>query len=296
MSFLVMPTRPGFEKGCGVVMHKVFEKLFGKIYNNMHTFTFPWRLPTSLSDNDTYPDICLQASSDAAHFENFRRNKVYNEILEHVSEQQGSEYLDIIEEDADIFSRMDTFKENDKYGNPRVFHYPSIGTISPTTLRYIKVLADLKVLFGTMDDLNIVEIGSGYGGQCRIITSYFKPDTYCLVDIKPALMLATRYLDQYAISSALIYKTMNELQEKKYDFFMSNYAFTELPRQLQDIYLEKSILCSRMGYITYNAITPPKFRSYSKEELINIIPHSEIREEIPLTDHNNCIIVWGVSR
>ena len=277
-------------------MHTLFEKLFPEIYKNMHAFTIPWRRATSLSDNQVYPDICLQASNDARYFENFRRNKVYNEILEHVSEQQGGEYLDLIKKDADIFSTMDTFKENDKYGNPRVFHYPSIGTISPTTLRYIKVLADLKALFGTMDNLNIVEIGAGYGGQCRIISSYFKPDTYCLIDIKPALMLAKKFLDQYTIHSSLIYKTMDELQDKEYDLLISNYAFTELPRSLQDIYLEKSILCSRMGYITYNEITPPKFKSYRKEELINIIPHSEIREEVPLTDPKNCIIVWGVNR
>ena len=261
----------------------------------MCTLTLPARILTSLSDNRAYPNICLKASNSSRHFNNFRSNKVYNEILEHVSEQQGREYLDLIKKDADIFRKMDTFKENDKYGNPRVSHYPSIGTISPTTLRYIKVLADLKALFGTMDNLDIVEIGAGYGGQCRIISSYFKPDAYCLIDIKPALMLAKRFLDHYTISSSLIYKTMNEIQKKDHDLLISNYAFTELPRPLQDIYLERSIMCSRMGYITYNAITPPKFKSYRKEELINIIPHSEIREEIPLTDPNNCIIVWGMN-
>jgi putative sugar O-methyltransferase len=261
----------------------------------MHAFTIPWRIAKSLSDNNMYPNVCLQASNEYRHFKNFRRNRVYNEILEHVSEQQGTEYLDIIKKDADLFSKMDTFKENDKYGNPRVFDYPSIGKISPTTLRYIKVLSDLKVLFGTMDNLNIVEIGAGYGGQCRIISSYSKPNTYCLIDIKPALLLAKRFLDHYTIHSPLIYKTMNELQEKEYDLFISNYAFTELPRPLQDIYIEKSILCSRMGYITYNEINPSEFKSYKKEELTDIIPHSEIREEIPLTAPNNCIILWGVN-
>jgi len=272
------------------------DKIFKNVFHKMCASIFPKPTLTSLSDNQAYPNVCLQASNDHEYFKDFRRNQIYNEILEHTSEQQGREYLDIIKEDAEIFSKMDTFKENDKYGNPRVSHYPSIVTISPTTLRYIKVLTDLKALFGTMDNLDIVEVGAGYGGQCRIISSYLKPDTYCLVDIKPALMLAKKFLDQYTIYSSLIYKTMDELQEKKYDLFISNYAFTELPRSLQDIYLEKSILCSRMGYITCNAITPPKFRSYIKEELINIIPHSEIREEIPRTHPNNCIIVWGMSR
>jgi len=272
-------------------MNKIFRDAFHKMY----TLILPKRVLTSISDNQAYPNVCLQASNNSRHFNNFRRNAAYNEIIEHVSEQQGKEYLDIIKKNADIFSKMDTFKENDKYGNPRVFHYPSVGKISPTTSRYIKVLADLKTLFGTMDNLNIVEIGAGYGGQCRIISSYFKPNTYCLIDIKPALMLAKRFLDHYIIHSHLIYKTMNELQEKEYDLLISNYAFTELPRSIQDIYLKKCILCSKMGYITYNEITPPEFKSYKKEELINIISNSEIRDEIPLTHSNNCIIVWGVN-
>lgn len=270
------------------------KKIFKKVFRKMCTLTPFTRILTSLSDNRAYSNICLNASNDYRYFKDFRRNKVYNKILEHVSEQQGKEYLDIIKEHTDIFSKMDAFTENDKYGKPRVFHYPSVGKISPTTLRYIKVLTDLKALFGTMDNLNIVEIGAGYGGQCRIINSYFKPNSYCLIDIKPALMLAKRFLDHYIIHSPLIYKTMNELQEKEYDLLISNYAFTELSRPIQDIYLKKCILCSKMGYITYNEIAPPEFKSYKKEELINIIPHSEIRDEIPLMHPNNCIIVWGV--
>lgn len=271
------------------------DRIFKDAFNKMCASILPKRILTSLSDNKAYPNVCLQASNDSRYFKNFRRNQTYNEILEHTSEQEGKEYLDIIKKDADIFSKMDTFKENDKYGNPRIFHYPSVGKISPTTLRYIKVLADLKALFGTMDNLNICEIGAGYGGQCRIINSYFKPNSYCLIDIKPALMLAKRFLGHYIIHFRLIYKTMDELQENEYDLLISNYAFTELPRPIQDIYLKKCILCSRKGYITYNEIAPPEFKSYKKEELTNIIPNSKIMKEVPLTHPNNCIIVWGVN-
>ena len=84
---------------------------------------------------------------------------------------------------------MDAFKSNDKYGSPFVFDYPGVENISPTTLRYIKVLSDLKKHFGPLDGMNICEIGVGYGGQCRIINSMYRPSTYTLVDIRPALRL-----------------------------------------------------------------------------------------------------------
>src|SRR5437867_3383634 len=133
---------------------------------------------TSVSDNQAYPQLCLQASRDEHVFADFRRNPVYNEILEHVSEQQGKEYLDLIARDADLRHAIDRFKLNDSYGNPRTYAYASIGTISPSTLRYVKVLADLKAHFKSLDGLDICEIGVGYGGQCRIINAYFKPASY----------------------------------------------------------------------------------------------------------------------
>jgi phospholipid N-methyltransferase len=215
-------------------------------------------------------------------------------ILEHVSQKKGALYLnEITENNPSIIQHLEAFKENDKWGNPLLFDYPETGTISPSTLRYIKILSDLELLFGPLNGLKICEIGVGYGGQCRIINSIYNPDKYTLVDIKPALMLAQRYLDNYILNAVIEYKTMNELDIANYDLIISNYAFTELPRKIQDVYLKKIILNSAKGYITYNEITPDYFRSYKQNELIKMIPNSSIIEEKPLTHEKNCIIAWG---
>ena len=65
---------------------------------------------------------------------------------------------------------------------------------------------------------------------------------------------------------------MNELDIDNYDIVISNYAFTELPRSIQDIYLKKVILNSSNGYITYNEIVPEYFNTYKRDELLKIIP------------------------
>ena len=248
--------------------------------------------PTSVSDNEAYPQLCLRASKDERVFANFRSSEVYNAILEHVTEEQGRRYLEIIAADAELLGAMDLFRRNDDFGGPRTFEYPAIGNISPSTLRYVKVLADLKSLFGTLDGFDLCEIGVGYGGQCRVINAWFKPTRYCLVDIGPALSLARRYLDNYALPSALSYRTMNELAPRDYDLVISNYAFTELPRPLQDSYLEKVILRSARGYITYNEITPTAFNSYKADALLRIVPGATRINEEPLTHPGNCILVW----
>ena len=185
------------------------------------------------------------------------------------------------------------FKQNDEWGNPKLCEYSKIGKISPTTLRYIKVLSDLISFFGQLDDINICEIGVGYGGQCRIINSITSPSNYILVDIKPALMLTQKYLDKYVLNSVIKYITMDELGDECYDLVISNYAFSELERSIQDVYLQKIILNSKKGYITYNEITPEKYKSYKREQLLSIIPNSHIIDEKPLTAKKNCIIIWG---
>jgi len=250
-------------------------------------------LSRSLSNNFHYPNFCLKASNDLKIFKNFRRNYNYQLILEHLSYKDGEKYLEEIRNNYQfLIKNFDIFRLNDSVGNPESFEYDGIGIFSPTTLRYIKVLGDLINHFNNLNDLRICEIGVGYGGQCRIINSYFKPSKYTLVDIKPALMLAQTYLDNFVIRSTLEYKTMNELEYTNYDLLISNYAFTELARDVQDLYLNKVILNSKMGYITYNDINPEFFKSYKKEELLAIIPNSFIIEEKPLTHKNNCIIIW----
>jgi hypothetical protein len=86
---------------------------------------------------------------------------------------------------------------------------------------------------------------------------------------------------------------MGEMESRAYDLVVSNYAFTELPRSIQESYLQRVILRSSRGYITYNEITPPRFRSYKAEELLALIPRATRVKEEPLTHPKNCIIVWG---
>jgi len=248
----------------------------------------------SISDNNAYPEFCIKASLSSKIFSNFRRNIVYREVLEHVSFEQGNLYLSEIKKDNPwLLKEINRFRENDKYGNPRMFNYSDIGNFSPTTIRYIKVASDLINLFGNLDNEKICEIGVGYGGQCSIINCIAKPCSYTLIDLKSALMLAQTYLDNFALHSVLFYRTMNEIEEKEFDLVISNYAFTEISRGIQDIYLKRVILKAKRGYITYNEITPSSFNSYKRDELLRLIPNSRVIEEKPLTHSKNCIIVWG---
>jgi len=50
-------------------------------------------------------------------------------------------------------------------------------------------------LFGLLDDAKIVEIGGGYGGQCKIIYDCFEPISYLMIDLGELLKLQEKYLN-----------------------------------------------------------------------------------------------------
>ncbi len=259
---------------------------------------------TSISDNAAYPVICYMASRHEHIFKGFRRNEVYNDILEHVSKEQGQEYLDVMNKNQQIrFGEddWDNFCKNDLYGNPQVFSYKVNGhdrILSPTTVRYAKVLQDIVTLFDTSQIKSIAEIGIGYAGQCRMLTSYLNGlEDYSLFDLPEVLELAKRYLGKYGKDTTDKVKFVDGTNinvDENYDFVISNYAFSELVRSVQDIYLEKVILRSKAGYMTWNTLSCEELDGYSLEELLEKIPGSTTVAEEPSTKAGNCIIVWGM--
>jgi ribosomal protein L11 methylase PrmA len=83
------------------------------------------------------------------------------------------------------------------------------------------------------------------------------------------------------------------LKGKKYDLIISNYAFTECTKSIQDIYLEKVINHSKKGYITCNHISDLfQISSYSKQELLTLLKDSKEKPEEPITFNNNYILYW----
>lgn len=270
-------------------MHYALRNALDRVRNAWNRRTFV----TSLSDNGRYPQVCLDATNDVATFRQFRRIRNYLAILEHVTEEDGAAYLGHVQRRPELVAALDRFRANDRHGMPRTFEYPPHGRFSPTTLRYVKVLGDLLERFGPLDGMSVCEIGVGYGGQCRVVSEWCRPAEYCLVDLRPALGLVERYLDQYVLRMPVEYRTLNTLRARDWDLVVSNYALTEMPREVQDAYMEKVVLRARRGYVTYNEINPGSFRSLTADDLLRAIPGAARSPEEPLTHPGNCIITWG---
>ena len=251
------------------------------------------------SDDGKYLQSVRKAVASYRHFANFKRDKRYNRILEHVSEQNGAAYLRVLQNRNDgIFEQAcENLLQSDAIGNPRKFDYGTGFPLSPTTLRYLKVASDLKIMFGDLSGMKVAEIGGGYGGQGLVCDTLFEIGEYHLFDLPDVNKLAAKYLENFLLNGAYVSQTINTFTPQKFDLAISNYAFSELPKALEEAYTRKVLRQSSRVYLTMNSgLSDHAGRADAKlnmDELKALLPEFEIFEETPNTSRHNYIIVWG---
>jgi hypothetical protein len=250
---------------------------------------------TSLSDTDSYQTICRLAVERDQVFRKFKSCKEYQEVLEHVSRNLGSEYLKVLKKDEWISDRLPELVIGD-IGNPHRFTYPGLGRISPTHLRYAKVASDLRSLFGPLGGYDIAEIGVGYGGQSVILDKLFEIKTYKMFDLPVVLELAQKYTRECEVKMSVERGNLSNSGLNSYDLVISNYAFSELKGQVQEDYLLNVIQKSKRGYFTYNDISPLEYDAMSAIKFAEKIVGAELYREFPTTAPKNVLVIWGHNR
>jgi hypothetical protein len=252
---------------------------------------------TSLTDsqrNYTYPDFCELASSDDKLFSEFRRAKIIATVYDHVSLDLGKSYIAELLKHGKVSKKFVAVAHQiDTLGNPRQYNFAFFGKISPTTLRYLKVYLDLKHYFGNLEKMKVTEIGIGFGGQASLIALLDPPVVYNLFDIPPVLNLAKRFTGELDLQNTLEFLDGRNPKIVDSDLVISNYAFSELTKTIQEIYLENVILRATRGYITWNSLGEDFMSAYSLADLVRIIPNSQIIPEVPYSHAGNSILIWG---
>ena len=201
---------------------------------------------------DPYAEICIEAVENDNAFKRFKQDSRYTAILEHVSPEQGKLYAeDILQYDIDS-ELIESFKENDSIGGSNLYNYGEpFGRISPSTLRYIQNALDISYFFGEGELNKIVEIGGGYGGLCKTINCLCEFGEYHIYDMEPASKLQEKYLSNFDIAGKVIQHSEPEELED-IDLLISNYAYSELGENLQDLYYNNVIKNSKKVYMILN--------------------------------------------
>lgn len=284
-------------KKCLLDIRRIYFKILSIFKRRYYTS----KLKSNLSDSEKsglYTAEVRRILSSQKLFNNFKRNFFYTLILEHVNYLQGEEYLFVLRKRSDnvLKTALESILKTDSIGNPFKFKYKE-GLISPSTIRYVKVSSDLRMLFGT-SLISIAEIGCGYGGQTLASNQLNNYLNFTLFDLDDVNKLVKRYLNNFILNGSFNTTTINEfLGGQKFDLVISNYAFSELPKDLQKKYIEKVIIHSEKGYLTMNSglYGSNLDDKMSLEEIREYIPNLEIYSEEPKTGPNNYILVWGNS-
>lgn len=249
------------------------------------------------SENGRYAASIDRALKSQVAFDNFKRDKHYREILEHVSREKGAQYLEILQSrnDGILDLGLNSVLVSDDIGNPIKHSYEGFPVaLSPTTLRYLKVASDLRLLFG--DELgNVAEIGCGYGGQALVNDQLLKVTFATLFDLPIVSRLIERYLDSYLLRGGYQATTINKTIAADYDLVISNYAFSELPKEVQMAYVNKILRTSKRGYLTMNSglSGDRSIGKFGLGELRNLLPEFNVFQENPETSPHNYVIIWG---
>lgn len=231
-------------------------------------------------------------------FRNFRRDYDYREILEHVDYWTGKKYLiRIADLGFDINELIELAARNDQIGNPRKYSYKNLPPVSPTSLRYLSVACELIHHFKSLDNLNIVEIGAGYGGQYAILSQLFNMKSYSIYDLPEAQSLISEFVSNIKVQPQPTMKDINQIEAGNFDLVISNYAFSELPSAIQEVYLDRILKQSSRGYMIMNSgmhnETQRSFGKISVGKIQEKIENVEILPELPKTSADNYVAIWG---
>ena len=244
---------------------------------------------TSIADADEYRDACRRSAAVEETFARFRREPALTGIWEHVTVEQGAEYLDRVLKIHDQ-AWLDPLRANDRVGGPHLHDYGAdVGEWCPSTLRYAKVLTDLESLVGDLSGCRIVEIGPAYGGLATVIWQKHRYRSYTALDLPETQALLKKYCSRMNVPVG------TEL-EPRYDLAVSTYAYSELVRPVQAGYMADVLARCDHVYMIYNHIGSPfGIDSYDAREtggqLEAVGFEVTIRPEDPLTHLENVELV-----
>lgn len=244
---------------------------------------------------DNYTNYIKSFIHDEISEWKFKSDPHYNSILEHLSKTQGDNYLFEISNRFNVFYNTNTpllielCKLNDSCGSPTKHDFLNFANCSPTNLRYI--LHSLLILTfmneSNLNNVDIVEIGGGYGGLCFFIYRLshlfnIHISSYSIFDLQEPLLLQKKYLENLNVNN-VNFTGLDDLENiKQNSFLISNYAYSEISLDLQKKYTDKLLNpYISHGFLTWNFI---KLYHFINNKMI------KTEREYPLTGNN--FYIW----
>lgn len=268
------------------------------------------RRRSSITDNGWWSKFCARNAADDRRFARFRRAFRHRLIVEATPPAEARQHLArVLRQTPHYRELFDKFRTLDRLGAPLMTEFARDVWFAPSTVRYMRYLSDCETRFGRLDGATIVEIGVGFGGQCKLFFDRFQVGKYILIDLPGPIALARRVLTQalgaQAAAERLLFLEAGNagapagLPEGRFDLAISTLAFSECHRSIQQCYIETVLSRARCGYIHRNEISGYfGLQSLRLAEIEAALPATlEIeRDDITYWYDRTDILVWGERR
>ena len=250
----------------------------------------------------THVEVCKQSLIDDNVYNNFKQYPAFTKILEHTSEANGHKFANQIGTTYKEYAKkLDWNKliENDTVGSPHVIPFYELREhlnleffyFSPSTIHYIYTGLDIiHTVLKDRKEINILEIGGGYGGQCKILHDMcdmlgVKINRYGIVDLEYVSKLQNKYLSSLGHQNIEYYEYEN-IEDidvfKEYDVLISVYGLGEFELDVQNYYVDIIVKHMKDYYIIWNT-----------QEINNFFKNDKIVDETPQTGRFCKIITKG---
>ena len=241
---------------------------------------------------ERYRLACFEIASLDSLFQRFKQISEYNHILEHVTPEQGLDYLkEVLQLQVAYEDILAYCKQNDSVGKPLLCQYSPDLICSPTSLRYVfhanLILRHIKQL--GLQTVKIVEVGGGYGGLLLAI-HFFAPkygiqiQKYTILDLHEVTFLQKKYLSLFPV--VFPYSVQNgesygkEIEETDL-FFISNYCLSEVPIPIFESYVRELLPKCSHGFLAWN------MRPY-----VDFGKQARVEPEVPFMSENNRMVYF----
>ena len=226
-----------------------------------------WKL--SVPHAIPYVELCRKAATDDSTFATFKSKREYQYVLEHTDRNVAARWIEFLAHAHPYLLHapyLKRFQQNDLHGGSTLYDFGAvethggrmvtIGSMSPSTVKYMGNLAQLIDYFGRakMERAQFCEIGGGYGGMAHIVLSFARHARYQIFDLKEPTMLQSRYLRQLGWSSEqAVAGVLNG--PAACDIVLSNVALTELEGKAQMEYARSLMETAKVGvHVSVNII------------------------------------------
>ena len=256
----------------------------------------------SISGTMDWPLACSALVSGAWTTRNFRNTHAVRQVVETLGPVDGKHFAEWIKAHAPEYLTDRNVAAVDTWGDPIRWPGCLLGTpraFSPTTLRYLAHALWLKQKGYVKEGGTIIEIGVGYGGLAAMNALVSKATTI-MVDLDPVTKTAMQCMKDLGLGEYATTDYRKATEGKA--CFVSNYAFTELSRELQDAYASEWIQNTECGVILSNAaVFSDHMHSRNNKEIIEMLGTHGIEARVETRDHilcksdhqhGNALVIW----